>query len=174
MSAQFLTGLDLNSPSWDLFIFLFFIIAAFVYGFTLGRSRIIVLIVSTYMALALVKTAPFLLPQSITIGSSPFFIVQITLFLASLLLIFFFLSNSALRRGLSVGDIQGRAWQVILFSFLQAGLLVALVLSFIPPVDREGLLTVTRGLFISDWAVFLWVLAPIVLMMFIRDPEEDS
>jgi len=30
MYAQFLTNLDFNTPSWDLFIFLFFIIATFV------------------------------------------------------------------------------------------------------------------------------------------------
>ncbi len=175
MYAQFLTGLDVNSPSWDLFIFLFFIIATFVYGFTLGRSRIMVLLISTYMAIALIRTAPFLLnTQDVTIGSSPFFIVQITAFIAILLLIFFFLANSGLRRAFAANEVQGKAWQIIGFSILQAGLMVATVLSFLPAAQRAGLLGVTRDLFATDTALFVWTLAPILLMMFVRDPDEDD
>ncbi len=175
MYAQFLTGLDVNSPSWDLFIFLFFIVATFVYGFTLGRSRIMVLLVSTYMAIALVRTAPFLLnTQDVTIGSSPFFVIQITAFIAAMLLIFFFLANSGLRRAFAANDVQGKAWQIIGFSVLQAGLMVATVLSFLPAAQRAGLLGVTRDLFATDMALFIWTLAPIVLMMFVRDPDDDD
>ncbi len=175
MTAQFLTGLDVNSPSWDLFIFLFFIVATFVYGFTLGRSRIMVLLISTYMAIALIRTAPFLLnTQSVTIGSSPLFIVQITAFIAIMLLIFFFLSNSALRRAFAANEVQGKVWQIIAFSVLHAGLLVATVLSFVPLERRDALLGVTKSLFTTDTALFLWTLAPIIVMMFIRDPEEEE
>lgn len=175
MYAQFLTGLDINSPSWDLFIFLFFIIATFVYGFTLGRSRIMVLLVSTYMALAVTKSAPFLFTdQSLTVGSSPFFIVQITAFIGAMLLIFFFLSNSALRRAFAATDIQGRLWQIIAFSVLHAGLLVAAVLSFVPPERRAALGQVTQTLFGTDTALFVWTLLPIVVMMFVRDPKEEA
>ncbi|MSU75979.1 hypothetical protein EXS54_00670 [Patescibacteria group bacterium] len=175
MNAQFLTGLDVNSPSWDLFIFLFFIVATFVYGFTLGRSRIMVLLISTYMAIALVRTAPFLLgTQDTTIGSSPFFVIQITAFIGVMLLIFFFLANSGLRRAFAANDIQGKAWQIIGFSIMQAGLMVATVLSFIPAAERAGLLGATQSLFITPTALFFWTLAPIVLMMFVRDPEEDE
>lgn len=173
MNAQFLAGLDFNTPSWDLFIFLFFIIATFVYGFTLGRSRIMALLISTYMALALVKTAPFLTTQEVTIGSDPFFIVRITAFLGAMLLIFFFLSNSALRRAFAANDVQGKAWQIIAFSILHAGLLVASVLSFIPAERRDVLLGFTNDLFSSATALFIWTAAPIVLMMFIKDDDED-
>jgi hypothetical protein len=173
MQYQFLAGLDFNTPSWDLFIFLFFIIATFVYGFTLGRSRIMVLLISTYMALALVKTAPFLTTQDVTVGADPFFIVRITAFLGAMLLIFFFLSNSALRRAFAAADIQGKAWQIIGFSILHAGLLVASILSFIPEERRAVLLGFTQGLFSSEMALFIWTAAPIVLMMFVKDEDED-
>lgn len=175
MYATFLAGLDFNSPSWDLFIFLFFIVATFVYGFTLGRSRIILLLISTYMALALVHAATLAnsaSTQSLTIGSSPFFIIQITAFIGAMLLIFFFLSGSALRRALSMEDVQGKAWQIIALSILHAGLLIASVLSLIPVAERAGLLGVTRNLFTSNTALFIWTLLPILVMMMIRDEEE--
>ena len=184
MNAQFLTGLDVNSPSWDLFIFLFFIIAVFIYGFTLGRSRIMVLLVSTYMALAVIHVATVpggvfgpdfgATAGSLTVGSSPFFIVQITAFVGMMLLIFFFLANSALRKGLAAEDVQGKAWQIIVFSILHAGLLIASVLSFLPPARRAALLDLTQGMFASETAVFLWTLLPIIFMMFIKDPAEDD
>lgn len=183
MNAQFLTGLDVNTPSWDLFIFLFFIIATFVYGFTLGRSRIMVLLVSTYMALAVIHAATLpggiLGPDfgatagSLTVGSSPFFIVQITAFVGMMLLIFFFLSNSALRRAFAAADIQGKVWQIIAFSLLHAGLLVASVLSFVPPERRDALLGITQGMFATDTALFFWTIAPIIVMMFVKDPDDD-
>lgn len=181
MYVQFLTGLDFNSPSWDLFIFLLFIIAVFVYGFTLGRSRIILLLLSTYMALSVIHAAA--LPgtgfgsdasQSLTVGSSPFFIVQITAFIGAMLLIFFFLSGSALRRALAADDVQGKAWQIILFSVLHAGLLVASVMSFLPAAQRAGLLDATRTLFATNTALLIWTVAPIIGMMFVKDPKEKD
>lgn len=174
-----MTGLDVNTPSWDLFIFLFFIVATFVYGFTLGRSRILVLLVSTYMALAVIHAGTLAgligpgIEQNVTVGSSPFFIVQITAFVGLMLLIFFFLSNSALRRAFAAADIQGKAWQVIAFSVLHAGLLVASVLSFVPVERRDALLGVTRGMFAGNKALFIWTLLPIIVMMFVKDPEEE-
>lgn len=183
MNAQFLTGLDVNSPSWDLFIFLFFIIAVFVYGFTLGRSRIMVLLVSTYMALAVIHIAtvpggvfgPDFGAQAgqLTIGSSPFFIAQITAFVGMVLLIFFFMANSALRRAFAAEDVHGKVWQIVAFSFLHAGLLIASVLSFIPPERREGLLEATQTLFATPTALFIWTILPIIVMMFVKDEEED-
>jgi hypothetical protein len=178
---QVLTGLDVNSPSWDLFIFLFFIVATFVYGFTLGRSRIMVLLVSTYMALAVIYAAT--LPGglfsggttgSVTVGSSPFFIVQITAFIGAMLLIFFFLSNSALRRAFAASDVQGKAWQIIAFSLLHAGLLVASILSFIPQERRVALLDTTQTLFANNTALFIWTLLPIIVMMFVKDEDNGG
>lgn len=181
MNATFLAGLDFNSPSWDLFIYLFFLAAAFVYGFTLGRSRIVLLIISTYMALSVIYAAT--LPggffastgtQNLTVGASPFFIVQITAFVGAMLLIFFFLTGSALRRALNVDDVQGKWWQIILLSLAHAGLLIAAIMSFIPEIQRTSLLGTTQTLFASNKALFFWTLAPILMMMLVKDPEGDG
>lgn len=172
MYAEVLTGLDVNSPSWDLFIYLFFILAIFLYGFTLGRTRIMLLIVATYMALAAVRTAPFIFPQDVTVGSSPFFIVQITAFVGTMLVIFFLLSSTALKRALYAEDVQGGFWQVVLFSIAHVGLLVSSVLSFLPPDRQAALLLSTREVFTTQWSLFIWTVLPIALMMFVKPKEE--
>lgn len=174
MYAQFLAGLDVNSPSWDLFIYLFFLLAIFLYGFTLGRTRIMLLIVATYMALAAIRTAPFIFPQTVTVGSSPFFIVQITAFVGAMLVIFFLLSQTALRRALSAEDVQGSIFQIILFSIAHVGLFVSSILSFIPADRQLALLEGTRAMFTTPWAIFLWTIAPIALMMTIKDSGDGD
>lgn len=176
MNVAFLTGLDFNTPSWDLFIFLFFIVATFVYGFTLGRTRIVLLLISTYMALALLRAwevANAANTQGLTVGASPFFIVQITAFLGAILLIFFFLSGSALRRSLGTEEVHGKAWQIIALSILHAGLLIASILSLVPVAERSALLSATQTMFATNTALFVWTIAPIIMMMFIKDPKEE-
>ena len=58
--ANAVTGVNWAQPSWDLFIILFFIVIVFFYGMMLGRDRIIIILVSIYMALAVVSNAPFI------------------------------------------------------------------------------------------------------------------
>src|SRR3989338_2738568 len=110
------------APTWDLFIALFFLVSALLYGFSLGRDRIIVILVSVYMSLAVVNTAPFIrnLNTEINIATS-LFAFQISTFLGVFLALFFFLSLSALLRSLGAGNAPGAWWQVLLFSILHAG-----------------------------------------------------
>jgi len=51
ISVFYYFRLDKNQHG-DLFIILFFVIAAFLYGFSLGRDRIVAILVSIYMGLA--------------------------------------------------------------------------------------------------------------------------
>ena len=60
MAGSAAGAINLSDPSWDLFILMFFVVGALLYGFTLGRERVIVLIVSMYMGLAVIGNAPWL------------------------------------------------------------------------------------------------------------------
>ncbi|MAG29017.1 hypothetical protein CL632_02635 [bacterium] len=54
-----ISGFNFQNPTWDLFIILFFVVSAFVYGLTLGRDRIILILIAVYMSLAIIGAAPF-------------------------------------------------------------------------------------------------------------------
>ncbi len=56
--AQPLAQLDWNNPSWDLFLVLFFLVGALLYGLSLGKDRIIAIMVSIYMAVAIIQVLP--------------------------------------------------------------------------------------------------------------------
>ena len=90
---RLLSQLNFSSPTWDLFIFLFFIVFSLLYGFSLGRDRIIAIIVSIYMALAVVSAAPFLTVlegRTVQVAIGSYFAFRVTLFLGVFLLIFFY------------------------------------------------------------------------------------
>lgn len=149
-----------------MFIVLFFLVAAFLYGFSLGRDRVIVILVSLYMALAVVNYAPFIKNLNAEINlSTSLFAFRISAFLGVFLALFFFLSRSAILHSLASGNAPGKWWQVLLFSVLHAGLLVSVVLSFLPVETLGYLAPATREIFTSEFGRFLWVTLPILAMV---------
>lgn len=175
---SFIANINWSSPSWDLFIILFFVIAALVYGLSLGRDRIIVIMVGTYMALAVVNNAPFintasqLLPREI--GIQDLFVFKISSFLGAFVLLFFLLSRSALLKTLAGTESVGSWWQVFLFSILHVGLFISIALSFLPSQSLSVFSAPIRDVFVSDPARFFWIVAPIVLMALIKPtPRQD-
>lgn len=179
---DFLQSINWAAPTWDLFIAIFFIVAAFLYGLSLGRDRVIVILVSIYMALAVINTAPYLGDLSgkeLSISFGQTFAFRVTLFFGVFIALFFLLSRSALSRTFGSSG-SGGLVQVILFSFLHVGLLISVVLSFLPSETAGHLMPITRDIFMSDLGRFLWITTPIVAMVLFkgssgrgRPPLED-
>lgn len=177
-TAGMFGSIDWSKPSWDLFIILFFVIAAFLYGLSLGRDRIIVILVSIYMALAVATNAPFLsnkaFQDSVNSTLSQLFVIQISMFLFVFILLFFLLSRSALLKTIGGSDEKGKWWHVLLFSFLHVGLIISIVLSFLPADSATHLAPLTRQIFTSDLGRFLWIVGPILAMAIIRGSSSDK
>lgn len=168
-----LSRLNLATPTWDLFILLFFLVGALVYGLSMGRERVVMLIVAVYMALAVVNSAPYIKDFSTSISLGQAFAFRITTFVGVFLVLFFFVSKSALSRSFSLGD-NGKWWQVLTFSFLHVGLLTSVVLSYLPEEALSHLTQVTRQIFVSDTGKFVWILLPILAMIVIRPEKRRS
>jgi len=159
-------------PTWDLFIVLFFIVAAFLYGLSLGRDRIIVILVSIYMALAVIEHAPFIsdpkFQENINNAISQVFVFRISAFLVVFVFLFFMLSRSALVRTIVTSDSDGSWWHVLLFSILHVGLIVSITLSFLPPEATTHLAPLTQQVFASTNARFAWIILPIAGMILLK------
>ena len=164
--TDFAQTLNWTNPTWDLFILVFFAVATVLYGASLGRDRIIVIMVGLYMALAVVTNVPFVKAFNATLTVNKNFIVHFTAFIGLFVVLFFLLSRSALLRAFGTG---GHAvsswWQVMLFSFLQVGLLISIVLSFLPMTALQNFSPLTRLIFQSDTGRFVWIVAPIAAMV---------
>jgi len=164
--TQWVSSIDWSRPSWDLFIFLFFFIIAFLYGFSLGRDRILVILVSIYIALAVVPAFPYL-DQLYLDVSIQGFAFRVTSFYLAFIVLFFLLSRSALNTllGAQATGVGDRLIEVIIFSVLHVGLLVSITLSFLPDAALGELAPGTREVFASDLGQFLWLVAPVVAMI---------
>ncbi|OIO52737.1 MAG: hypothetical protein AUJ19_00455 [Parcubacteria group bacterium CG1_02_58_44] len=165
----YVSSVDWATPTWDLFIVIFFIVTVFLYGMSLGRDRIIVILVSIYMALAVVSNIPVVSSAggsaNVLVGN--LFVLKVTSFLGLFVLLFFLLSRSALMR--TFGNMANGSWfQVFLFSIFHVGLLVSITLSFLPPDAVGHLAPITRTIFASDWAKFAWIVAPVASMMVLK------
>lgn len=167
-AQSFVANIDWSKPTWDLFIILFFIVAAFLYGLSLGRDRVIVILISVYMALAVVNSAPFIGNYQADIAINQFFGFRISTFVAVFIALFFLMSRSALLSTVASSDNRGSWWQVLLFSFLHVGLLISITLSFLPPSASSHLAPLTQKIFVQDMGRFLWIVAPIVAMVVMK------
>ncbi|MBI4426701.1 MAG: hypothetical protein HY567_03925 [Candidatus Kerfeldbacteria bacterium] len=167
-AQSFVANVNWAQPSWDLFIVLFFIIAGFLYGLSLGRDRVIVILVAIYMALAVVNTAPYIGNFQADVGVADVFVFRISAFVAVFIALFLLLARSALLQTIASADEKGSWWQVMLFSFLHVGLLISIVLSFLPPTATDKLAPLTRSIFVSESGRFLWIIGPIVAMVLIK------
>lgn len=165
---NFLNSINWSTPSWDLFIVLFFLVAAVLYGLSLGRNRILVILISIYMALALVNVFPFSQELLSRLKLEDSFMVKLVSFTGLLLILFFLLSRSALSSALVSKSGEGSWFQILIFSFLHVGLLISVILSFVPNDFVSNLAPLTKKVFTTDTARFLWLLLPIIAMCFVR------
>jgi hypothetical protein len=170
---DFLANINWATPSWDLFIILFFVVAAFLYGLSLGRDRVIVILVSIYMALAIVNTAPYLSSFNAEISYNNASIFNVTVFVGIFIVLFFLLSRGALLKTLGGSASNGSWWQSMIFSFFHVGLILSILMSYLPQATVNHVSEGMRNLFISDPARFFWLVAPIIMMVLIRKKKEE-
>jgi len=175
MSAfvAFITSLNWVNPTWDVFIFLFFIVGALLYGLSLGRDRVIVILVGIYMALAVVTNTPALSNLNVSLNVSENFVLRISFFLGIFVVVFFLLSRSALLRTIGRSSAPGSWWQTIVFSILQVGLLISVTLNFLPREMTQGLTDMTRNIFMSDQGRSAWLILPIAFMIVAPTQQRD-
>ncbi|MBI5466244.1 MAG: hypothetical protein HY974_03070 [Candidatus Kerfeldbacteria bacterium] len=171
---KLLAQVNWADPSWDLFIILFAVLAAFLYGFSLGRDRIIVMMMGLYMALAVANSAPGLQSLSADVGLGELFAFRLTSFLVVFLVLFFLLSRSGLMRTLGAADSSVSWWQVVLFSVLHVGMLVSIIMSFLPAEALAQLAPLTQQVFAGEVSRFVWLTAPALAMLIIPASSKSA
>ncbi len=162
------------SGSWDWILIFIFLAVAFVYGLSMGRNRLAILILGTYFSLIITKNLPWSDLAFIGIKGAPDPIVQIFIFLAIILGFFFLIPHSALG---SAARLRGRGrsswWQAVILGILQIGLLLAVVISFLSSKISDALSPLAKNIFVGHLAQFLWLLFPILAVMFLRRKRHE-
>ncbi len=167
-----LQTVNFHNPSWDAFIFFFWIIVSIIYSFSAGKGRIISILVAVYMSELLVIQAPFL---SSALGDKFGLAVYLARLITFLVLFaFFFLVLSRFVFRTSVENRGFTSWIFsLVFAFLQVGFLISVILSFLPPEVKTNFAPLVRFVFINDTAVFVWLLLPIAYLILIGRHVSD-
>lgn len=164
--SSLLHSVNFHNPSWDAFIFLFWIIVSIFYSFSAGRGRIITILISVYMAELLVIQAPFLSQEVVSkLGLAAYFGKLVTFLV---LFAFFFLVLSKFVFRTSVENRGFSSWFFsLIFALLQVGFLISVILSFLPAEIKSTFAPLVTFVFISNTAQFVWLLLPMVFLVLI-------
>jgi len=160
------------TPTWDLFIILSLVVAVFLLGLTLGRNKIIIFLISIYIAIVVITFFPF---GSIfdNANTDNGFIYQIISFLGVVILLYILLVNSVLKRAFrKTGD--RSIFQIAFFSLFCIGLILSVVLSFLPKDWTRAFNPLTQKLFITEISRFLWALIPVLGMAMTRKRKKST
>src|SRR5262245_9913574 len=138
-----------HAPSWDLFIILGWLIGGTLYAFAAGRGRVMSILVSVFMAKLLVIEAPFLGTEiSKRLNHVDAQWQQLAIFVILFLLIFMFMSRYAFRGAGDSRHVSAFPFTVV-FALAQVGLLVNIIVGYLPPSAINNLSSLVRFLFVD-------------------------
>lgn len=159
-------------PTWDLVILVFFA-ASLVYGFLMGREKILITLLGAYVGLVIANqwgaSAFALLTGDATIfndsvsGTLSVFTVKVVLF--ALVILVVALKGGLLSHAFAGGrGLMGMATQVA-FSLLSAALIAGSVIDFLPAETKNQIVegsSLVVGPLVTYYA--WWLILPIVVM----------
>ena len=152
-----------SHPSWDVVLVFALLAIGFFYGISTGKKKAVTAITYTYVAFAVFSAIPLERVTQIIQIKDEFF-VKIGLF--ALLFIIFIL---AFGRGRVRGFARPSAWwQIFFLSFTQVGLMIHILLGFLPREKIGILAPLTRSVFANPDLHVWWFIGPMVLIMLLK------
>lgn len=173
-TLELVKSFNWHSPSWDLFILLAWVAVSVIYAFAAGSGRILTILVSTYMARLLVDEMPFLTQAvsdrlSITTGT----LQQLVAFTALFIVLFIFLGRYAFNTSADGRKIKAIGFGVG-FSVLQIGLLINIIISYLPVGVQENFSELIKFIFLHPNSNFVWLVLPVLYLIILGRFFSDS
>lgn len=169
-SLETITNDIIAHPQWDIIVILILVAGGFFYGLSTGKAKIAARILYTYAAFAITSALPMSVAASFFNNENIFFL-RAGIFLFLFLLLSFFLGSRKFGpKFISSSD----SWRrIFIMSFLQVGLLIHLVLYFIPGEEIDFIAPFTRYVFAYPELHVWWLLVPLAVMMFFKRRERS-
>lgn len=163
-----------HNPTWDLFILAAWVLASVFYAFAAGRGRVVNILFSVYVSKLLVTQAPFL-AQGIggKLPSALASLQQLAAFVAIFLVLFLLLGRYVFKTSADHRQVSSMLFG-LLFSFLQIGLLINIVLGYLPAEVQNNFSPLIRALFIQNPMAFVWLVLPVVYLIILGKFVGDS
>lgn len=163
--TQLASAFSLASLSWDILILFFLFIVALLYGLTMGKNRIALTILSTYVSFSIMTVFPFFIFKDIVIDSR-FFLIKSAVFIIFIAISFILLNRSFFGHLFKVSRALSNMSfpKIFLISIAQVGLFMSIFFSNILSGDGSNLSGLSKILFTTQSAQVLWVIAPVLLL----------
>lgn len=145
------------------------------YGIVMGRNRLNLIALGGYFSFIIVKFLPWKELSFLGVKETPDSNIQVFLFLAIILGIFFCTPYSAFGSVIKVrGRGKGSLWQLAIFGILQLGFLASAVILFLPTKTIADFDLFFKQFFAGELARFLWFLLPILAMFLLKKRKTYS
>ena len=154
---------DLNITSWELIIALFLIGGGFLLGLALGRDKIFLLLIGSYVSYALMCVFPFKKIFPDVFEKEENFVVLIVVFLVLIGLIYFLLSRSLFRGSLRKKGSRS-LFQIFFLGLFLIGVVVSVLFSFFPQDLIKAFSPIVLKAFNTSTARVLWLVIPLIFM----------
>ena len=152
-----------SHPTWDVVLIFALLAIGFFYGISTGRKKAVTAIVYTYVTFAVFSAIPVTqLARMIQLKDEVFLKIGL---LAILFVLFIFMFGRTRARGFARPSAW---WQIFLLSFTQVGLLIHILLGFLPREQIAILAPLTRNVFANPDLHVWWFLGPMALIMFLK------
>ncbi|MBI2068604.1 MAG: hypothetical protein HYT67_00650 [Candidatus Yanofskybacteria bacterium] len=157
---------DLNLGPEALFGILV-VVFLLLYGLSLGRTRALISLLGIYIAYVLQAIFPYFSELHDAVRVSPeMYLTRIALFFVFYLTVFAILNRSLVKHRLTMKEFS--IFWVSLISLFQLGILVSIILNFIP-VDKLTIFPeYLLGYFAEQRALFFWLTAPVLILLMMR------
>ena len=143
------------------------------YGLSLGRTKALISLLSIYVALAFDAVFPYLKQLHDVIGiTKEVYLTRVILLLLVYILVFVVLSNSFASKRLALKD--SSIISVSVISLAQIGLLIAIITNIIPDKIIDNLPKYLSAYFSTKQALFYWIIAPIIILIFLRKNKKEK
>lgn len=142
-------------------LLLLFIGMSLVFGFVFGRWKLINILINVYIALAFVGVLPKeMLDFSLYAKSGIFLLILIVLTAIDDRLFDLHITSAG----------TDFFWRLIVTSILVTGMIVSVLLSFLPKATALGYISPTAyGYFASAGALIFWMVVPLLSLLFINN-----
>jgi len=158
--------LEQNQASWSAAIILIFVLLIFFY-FGAGLGKTSKGIISIYVALAIVNTVSYFSPEGPEINVPGALALKLGSFVGLNIVVLVLWSQFAFK-GVVRTDFGGNIIERLIFAVLGGGMIVAILISFMPPEILSTINPIIQAIFHSAPGFAVWMIAPIFCLLFVR------
>ncbi len=156
--------------SYEWLVVMFFIFSVFLITVTLGRSKMLVALLSVYAAALIQDRFVFFDDIERLFKNRPSFMIDIGLFIVLYILVFMLMSK--IINNSRVSSRESSLLMILPIALLQAGLLASILLPYLPDASGVAVIDQFRDYFVSKNSQFWWAVAPLITLLFIRFKKE--